>query len=78
MNRKRKGKTRKKRVAFPRQIIMYILRQEMGLSYDEIGSLLGGRDHTTILYGVEKISSLLPKKESVRENLTQIRRLVWS
>ncbi|OGH21405.1 MAG: chromosomal replication initiator protein DnaA [Candidatus Levybacteria bacterium RIFCSPLOWO2_01_FULL_38_13] len=42
-----------------RQIAMYLLRKELGLSLVEIGNILGGRDHTTIMYGVDKIENLL-------------------
>ena len=38
---------------------MYLLRKELGLSLVEIGNILGGRDHTTIMYGVDKIENLL-------------------
>ena len=38
---------------------MFILKKDMGLSYVEIGNLLGGRDHTTIMHGVDKIEALL-------------------
>ena len=46
----------------PRQVAMYILRKEFGLSFVEIGNILGGRDHTTIMYGVDKMENLLPEK----------------
>lgn len=71
------GKSRKQIIARPRQIIMYLLRQELGLSFQEIGTLLGGRDHTTIMHGVEKITALLPKKESIRTDLSEMRRVLW-
>ncbi|MCR4263980.1 MAG: chromosomal replication initiator protein DnaA [Candidatus Roizmanbacteria bacterium] len=71
------GKSRKKQFAEPRQLLMYLLRHELGISLNEIGLLLGGRDHTTVMYGVEKIASLLPKKERIREDLSQVRRLIW-
>jgi len=40
-----------------RQVAMYLLKKELGLTYVEIGNLLGGRDHTTIMHGVEKIEN---------------------
>lgn len=52
-------KTRKKEVIKPRQIIMYILREDFNISYPSIGEKLGGRDHTTVIHSYEKI-----KKES--------------
>jgi chromosomal replication initiator protein len=47
-----------------RQICMYLLKNELGLTYVEIGNLLGGRDHTTIMYGVEKIGKTLIDKKN--------------
>jgi chromosomal replication initiator protein len=41
---------------------MFILKQDLALSYTEIGNILGGRDHTTIMHGVEKIEGLLTDK----------------
>ena len=70
------GKSRKRQVVEPRQILMFILRQELGLPFEEIGTLIGGRDHTTVMYGVEKIQTLLPKHEVFRKNVSQIRRLL--
>ena len=71
------GPGRKKQLARPRQLLMYFLRQELGLPFEEIGSLLGGRDHSTIIHGVDKITALLPKEEAIRSHLTQVRRLIW-
>lgn len=47
-----------------RQVAMYLLKKELGLTYVEIGNLLGGRDHTTIIHGVEKIETLLLKNNA--------------
>lgn len=69
--------SRKQLFAEPRQLLMFILRQDLGLEYAVIGSLLGGRDHSTIIHGVDKISNSLPKKEHLRLHLAQIRRLLW-
>lgn len=70
------GKSRKKQIVVPRHLLMFVLRQELGLPYEEIGALLGGRDHTTVMHGVEKVAALLPKQEIVRKNLTAVRRLL--
>lgn len=61
-----------KRDAFlvgPRQIAMYLLKKELGLSFSEIGGLLGGRDHTTIMHGVSKVEFLVLKKKFPEELL---------
>lgn len=50
-----------------RQICMYLLKKELNLPYVEIGNLLGGRDHTTVMYGVEKIEKFINNKESLGE-----------
>jgi hypothetical protein len=50
-----KGKRRDYEFTYPRQIAMRLLRQRFTLSLAEIGKLLGGRDHTTCMYGVAKI-----------------------
>lgn len=71
------GDRRKREIVRPRQLLMYVLRQEMGLSYQEIGLFLGGRDHTTVLHGVEKITSLLPKNPTLRDDLSVLRRVLW-
>jgi chromosomal replication initiator protein len=51
------GRDRSRDVALPRQIAMYILREESNFSLPQIGEALGGRDHTTVMYAIEKISN---------------------
>ena len=66
-----------KRDAFlvrPRQVAMFLLKKELGLTFVEIGHLLGGRDHTTIMHGVEKIETLL-KKSLISEDILKISKL---
>jgi len=48
-------KTRKKEIIKPRQVTMYLLREDFGISYPSIGQKLGGRDHTTVIHSCEKI-----------------------
>ena len=50
------GRDRSRHIALPRQIAMYILREEANVSLPQIGAVLGGRDHTTVMYGIDKIS----------------------
>ena len=68
-------KTRKKEIVKPRQIIMYILREDFSISYPTIGQKLGGRDHTTVIHSCEKIKSDLKKNRSLVQELEQIRAL---
>ncbi len=64
-----KGKNRSRDVAFPRQICMYLCKKYTGLSLSTIGDYLGGRDHSTVLHGVEKIQSMLDKDENTRKTI---------
>lgn len=60
-------------VALPRQVAMYLLREEARLSLPHIGELLGGRDHTTVMHGCEKIAQLLETDERLRRQVTELR-----
>jgi len=66
-------KTRKKEVIKPRQIIMYILREEFGISYPAIGDKLGGRDHTTVMHSCEKIKNDIKNDEILTQEINQLR-----
>lgn len=69
-------KTRKKEVVKPRQVIMYILREEFGVSYPSIGEKLGGRDHTTVIHSCEKIKEEVKRSSVLEQELEQIRTLI--
>lgn len=71
-------KTRKKEVVKPRQIIMYILREEFSVSYPSIGEKLGGRDHTTVIHSCEKIKEEMKKNPSLEQEIEHVRSLVHS
>jgi chromosomal replication initiator protein len=66
-------KTRRKEVVRPRQLIMYILREEFDVSYPSIGQKLGGRDHTTVIHSCEKIKGELKTNPVLVQELKQIR-----
>ena len=69
-------KTRRKEIVKPRQIIMYILREDFQVSYPAIGKKLGGRDHTTVIHSCEKIKAELKSNSDLEEEITQIRMLL--
>lgn len=73
-----KSSSRRKPIAFARQVAMYLAREETDASLTEIGETLGGRDHSTILYGVEKISELIESNDSVRREVIAIRERLYS
>jgi chromosomal replication initiator protein len=60
------GKSRDRDVVLPRQVAMYLMREETAASLSDIGILLGGRDHSTVLHGCEKIAQAMPNDERVR------------
>jgi chromosomal replication initiator protein len=69
-------KTRKKEVVKPRQIIMYIMRQDFSISYPTIGQKLGGRDHTTVIHSCEKIKRELAEDPSLQREIEEIRAML--
>lgn len=69
-------KTRRKEIVKPRQLIMYILREDFQVSYPAIGQKLGGRDHTTVIHSCEKIKNDLKNNTDLEEEITQIRLLL--
>jgi chromosomal replication initiator protein len=71
------GRGRAREVALPRQIVMYLLREEADISLPRIGEFLGGRDHTTVMYGYDKIADLLEQDEQLRRRVAQIRERLY-
>jgi len=67
-----KGRKRNQKIAYPRQLSMYICREMTDFSTTEIGEAFGGRDHTTVMHSIDKIQGLLitdPSLDSTIENL---------
>lgn len=71
------SRSRSRRIALPRQIAMYILREEVKLSFPQIGAELGGRDHSTVMHANEKISNLITHDESLRREIMEIKNLMY-
>jgi chromosomal replication initiator protein len=69
-------KTRRKEIVKPRQIIMFLLREDFQVSYPAIGKKLGGRDHTTVIHSCEKIKAELKTNQELEEEISQIRLLL--
>ena len=68
-----KGRNRAQEIVMPRQIAMYLMREETGASLAEIGRALGGRDHTTVIHGIEKIEARLQEDSALRTRIIAIR-----
>ena len=71
-------RSRKKEVVWPRQVAMFLLRDETKLSFPEIGQKLGGRDHSTVIHACEKIRTESTINESLKQELTLIKERVYN
>jgi chromosomal replication initiator protein len=71
------GKGRDKAIVVPRQVAMYLVREETNTSLEQIGELLGGRDHTTVMHGWERVSEALPEDHQLRNDVVAIRTLLY-
>ena len=69
-------KTRKKEVVRPRQLIMYILREDFSMPYPAIGQKIGRRDHTTVIHSYEKVRKDLETNSSLAQEIDQIRAMI--
>jgi len=69
-------KTRRREVVRPRQVIMYILREDFNISYPTIGVKLGGRDHTTVIHSCEKIKREVLVDNELSQEIQNIRTLL--
>lgn len=72
------GRGRNKELVHPRQIAMYLLREELQLTLPQIGEALGGRDHTTVIYGVEKVTQAIEKDDIVRREVLTLRERLYN
>lgn len=70
------GKSRKKELVKPRQIIMFLLREEINLSFPTIGQELGGRDHTTAIHACNKIKKDMKDNERLAQEINSIKQLL--
>jgi chromosomal replication initiator protein len=71
------GRDRSRQIALPRQVVMYLLREEAKISLPQIGETLGGRDHTTVMYGCDKITDLLERDDRLRRQVLDIREQIY-
>ena len=73
-----KGPRRSRDIARARQVAMYLMRELAGVSLSQIGRELGGRDHTTVLYGHDKIEQAVEVDDVLRRNVLQIKGAIYS
>ncbi|MBI2010261.1 MAG: chromosomal replication initiator protein DnaA [Candidatus Chisholmbacteria bacterium] len=73
-----KGKRRTKDLVKARHVAMYLLRKDLEVGLEEIGRVFGGRDHTTVMHAVDKITNLIPQSERLRRELEGVTRKVFA
>ncbi|MBI1961646.1 MAG: chromosomal replication initiator protein DnaA [Parcubacteria group bacterium] len=72
------GQSRRKELVVPRQITMFLMREELDASYPTIGNELGGRDHTTAMHAYAKIKRDFDSDERVRQDIGSIRQRLYN
>jgi chromosomal replication initiator protein len=73
-----KGKKRTKEVVVPRQVAMYLIKELTNTPYMTIGHFLGGRDHSTVMHGVEKIENEQENRSKIKQDLSNVKQIIYS
>ena len=71
------GSSRKNEIVVPRQIAMFLMREELSSSYPNIGQNIGGRDHTTAMHACEKINRLINENEKIKNDVSILRQKIY-
>lgn len=72
------GRDRTQKIAEPRQVAMYLMRKETDASLPMIGEVLGGRDHTTVMYAIQKIANEIETKADLRKRVINVKQQLYS
>ena len=70
-------KTRRKEVVKPRQIAMYLLRNDLNTSYPSIGRRFGQKDHTTVIHAYKKIDQAIKTDKKLEQEIINIRDMLY-
>ena len=73
-----RGRSRSRSIVIPRQVAMFIMREETGVSLVDIGQALGGRDHTTIMHGIEKVQTAIDTDATLRGHVMAVREALYA
>jgi chromosomal replication initiator protein len=71
------GRDRTQKIVEPRQVAMYLLRKETNASLPMIGEVLGGRDHTTVMYAIQKIANEIETKADLRKRVINVKQQLY-
>lgn len=72
------GKSRKAELVRARHIAMYLLREELGIQLIKVGELMGGRDHTTVMHGVDKVKEGIEKDKEIRNKVMNLKHSLYA
>jgi len=70
------GEGRQRPIVRPRQLLMYLLKVQLNIPLQEVGRLIGGRDHTTVMHAVEKITQLLSTDVNIQGDMQGIKKML--
>ncbi|MDE3111963.1 MAG: chromosomal replication initiator protein DnaA [Chloroflexota bacterium] len=73
-----RGRARDKQIVLPRQVAMYLMREETEAPLLRIGAALGGRDHSTVLHGCEKIEREMSESDDFRREVGSLREMLYA
>ncbi|HNU76094.1 MAG TPA: chromosomal replication initiator protein DnaA [bacterium] len=73
-----KGKRRHKELVLPRQVAMYLMKEITDIPFMSIGELLGGRDHTTVMHGVNKIQEEIAETGKVTQDIVNVKQIIFN
>jgi chromosomal replication initiator protein len=59
-------------IVLPRQICMYLLKKLTGMSFPEVGRVLGGKNHSTVIYGVKRVEEIIGKDSKIKNVIEKI------
>ncbi len=68
------GESRKRQVLIPRQVAMYLIRSELGYSFEQIGEFFGGKNHTTVIHACEKMEQRLNRDKQLLRDVNSIKK----
>jgi chromosomal replication initiator protein len=71
------SRDRSRKIAEPRQVAMYLMRKETDASLPQIGEVLGGRDHTTVMYAIQKIAGDIETKDDLRKRVVSVKQQLY-
>jgi chromosomal replication initiator protein len=72
------GRDRSQKIALPRQVAMYLIRKETDASLPQIGEVLGGRDHTTVMYAIQKIENDMTTMRDLEKRVASVKQQLYS